>query len=71
MPPTFIGVVFGLFITGTPLSLPAAIGVIVLAGIVVNNAIILVDYINILRRRAWSAMKRSSKQAQAVCVRSS
>lgn len=51
MPPTFIGVLFGLFITGAPLSMPAAIGVIVLAGIVVNNAIILVDYINILRRR--------------------
>lgn len=51
LPPTIIGVLFGLFITGTPLSMPAAIGVIVLAGIVVNNAIVLVDYINILRRQ--------------------
>ena len=51
LPPTFIGVVFGLFVTGTDLSLPAAIGLIVLAGIVVNNAIVLVDYINILRRK--------------------
>ncbi|BFH29768.1 efflux RND transporter permease subunit [Paenibacillus melissococcoides] len=50
MPTTFVGVLFGLFITGTPLSVTALIGVIMLAGIVVNNAIILVDYINIQRR---------------------
>lgn len=51
MPPTLIGVVSGLFITGTPLGITALIGVIILAGIVVNNAIVLVDYINILRSR--------------------
>ena len=50
MPTTFTGVVLGLFITKTPLSVTALIGVIMLAGIVVNNAIILVDYINIMRR---------------------
>jgi HAE1 family hydrophobic/amphiphilic exporter-1 len=51
MPATVIGVLLGLFITGLPLSIPAFIGVIMLAGIVVNNSIVLVDYINILRRR--------------------
>lgn len=51
MPATVIGVLFGLFITQKPLSLPAFVGVIMLAGIVVNNAIVLVDYINILRRK--------------------
>nr|WP_301287958.1 efflux RND transporter permease subunit [Paenibacillus sp. MSJ-34] len=51
MPTSFVGVLLGLFITGTALSVTALIGVIMLAGIVVNNAIILVDYINILRRR--------------------
>ncbi|MEQ6378047.1 efflux RND transporter permease subunit [Bacillaceae bacterium S4-13-56] len=50
MPATVIGVVGGLYVTGLPLSVPAFIGVIMLAGIVVNNAIVLVDYINILRR---------------------
>ncbi|WCR28120.1 efflux RND transporter permease subunit [Paenibacillus thiaminolyticus] len=50
MPTMFIGVNFGLFITGTPISVTALIGIIMLAGIVVNNAIILVDYINIQRR---------------------
>jgi len=51
MPATVVGVFGGLFITGQPLSITAFIGVIMLAGIVVNNAIVLVDYINILRRR--------------------
>ncbi len=51
MPATVVGVLGGLFITGLPLSIPAVIGVIMLAGIVVNNAIVLVDYINIVRRR--------------------
>ncbi|ENH96575.1 acriflavin resistance protein family transporter subunit AcrB [Gracilibacillus halophilus YIM-C55.5] len=51
MPATIVGVLGGLFVTGKPLSITAFIGVIMLAGIVVNNAIVLVDYINILRRR--------------------
>lgn len=50
MPTTVIGVLFGLAATGTALSMPALIGFIILAGIVVNNSIILVDYVNILRR---------------------
>ncbi|MGN1402217.1 MAG: efflux RND transporter permease subunit [Bacillus sp. (in: firmicutes)] len=41
-----IGVSIGLTVTGTPLGLTAIIGIIVLAGIVVNNAIVIVDYIN-------------------------
>jgi len=51
MPTMFVGVMLGLFLTGTPLSVPAFIGIIMLAGIVVNNAIILVDYVNTLRSR--------------------
>jgi len=50
MPATFVGIVVGLVITGRPLSIPAYIGIIMLAGIVVNNAIVLVDYVNILRK---------------------
>ena len=44
-----IGVVLIFFLTGTNISIPAFIGIIMLAGIVVNNAIVLVDYINLLR----------------------
>ncbi|MBM7539852.1 efflux RND transporter permease subunit [Amphibacillus cookii] len=51
LPVSVVGVIGGLFITGTPLSIVGFIGIIMLAGIVVNNAIVLVDYINILRRR--------------------
>ena len=51
MPATVIGVVLGLFVTNLAFSIPVFIGIIMLAGIVVNNSIVLVDYINILRRR--------------------
>jgi len=51
LPATIIGVLLGLFVTGIPLSIPGFIGIIMLAGIVVNNSIVLVDYINILRDR--------------------
>ncbi|MFD2922969.1 efflux RND transporter permease subunit [Halobacillus naozhouensis] len=53
LPATIVGVSGGLFITGLPFSLPAFVGIIMLAGIVVNNAIVLVDYINILRRNSY------------------
>ncbi|AEG58889.1 efflux RND transporter permease subunit [Desulforamulus ruminis] len=51
LPPTFIGVIFGLGVTGNPISVTALIGAIMLIGIVLNNAIVLVDYINTLRKR--------------------
>lgn len=40
------GVFWGLFITGTPMSVMAMIGILILMGIVVNNGIVLVDQIN-------------------------
>ncbi|MGD6941627.1 efflux RND transporter permease subunit [Cytobacillus gottheilii] len=46
VPLMVIGVSIALTITRTPVSLTAIIGLIVLAGIVVNNAIVIVDYIN-------------------------
>lgn len=51
IPVTAVGVAFGLLVTGRSLGVGAFIGLIVLVGIVVNNAIILIDYINRLRRR--------------------
>ena len=50
-PLSIIGVVSILWATGTPLSAPAFLGVILLIGIVVNNAILLVEYIERGRRR--------------------
>jgi len=51
IPVASIGVVLSLLATGTAFNMQAFIGVIMLAGIVVSNAILLVDYINTLRRR--------------------
>jgi hydrophobic/amphiphilic exporter-1 (mainly G- bacteria), HAE1 family len=51
VPTAAIGVVLSLYLTGTSFSMQAYIGIIMLAGIVVSNAILLVDYINTLRRR--------------------
>jgi HAE1 family hydrophobic/amphiphilic exporter-1 len=51
VPFTVIGVTAGLLIFGSTLSIVAFMGLIALAGIVVNNAIVLVDYINLIRKR--------------------
>jgi HAE1 family hydrophobic/amphiphilic exporter-1 len=51
IPLASIGVVGALLLTGTPFSMQAYVGIIMLAGIVVSNAILLVDYANTLRRR--------------------
>ena len=51
VPLAFSGGALGLFITRRAVSVPAIIGALVLAGIVVNNAIVLIDYINTLRSR--------------------
>jgi len=63
MPPTIIGVILSLLITGRTLNVASLIGVIMLAGIVVNNAIVLVDYINILRRRDGMGRKEAILKA--------
>jgi len=56
LPMTFIGVVWMHIITGTIFSVVSGIGVVMLAGIVVNNGIILVDYTNLLRKRGYDLL---------------
>jgi HAE1 family hydrophobic/amphiphilic exporter-1 len=51
IPFAFTGVILALFLTSTKLSVIAFIGGVILVGIVVKNAIVLVDYINLLRGR--------------------
>jgi HAE1 family hydrophobic/amphiphilic exporter-1 len=46
----FIGVVLSLYLTGTTFNINSFLGSIVLVGIMVNNSIVLVDYVNLLRR---------------------
>ena len=51
IPLALVGAVLALYITGTTISVVVFIGLILLAGIVVNNAIVLIDLINKLRER--------------------
>jgi HAE1 family hydrophobic/amphiphilic exporter-1 len=53
IPFAFSGVIFALFITNTTLSIIAGLGAVMLIGIVVKNAIVLVDYINLMRDRGF------------------
>jgi len=66
VPLMIIGVGIMLFVTNTPISITVVIGLIVLAGIVVNNAIVIVDYINQLKRKG---MKSYDAIVKAVKVR--
>ncbi len=50
IPLALVGVVLGLLVSGTEVSVIVLIGVVMLVGIVVNNAIVLIDTINQLRR---------------------
>jgi HAE1 family hydrophobic/amphiphilic exporter-1 len=50
IPLAIVGVVIGLLVTGTDISVMVLIGVILLIGVVVNNAIVLIDCVNRLRR---------------------
>ena len=50
VPFAFIGVVLALVTTGTTFNMNSFLGAIVLVGIVVNNAIVMIDYANALRR---------------------
>lgn len=62
IPFAFIGVILGLLVTGLPFSLNTLISVVALAGVVVNNAIILIDFINSEREKGtdrWHAIINS------------
>jgi hydrophobic/amphiphilic exporter-1 (mainly G- bacteria), HAE1 family len=63
VPTSAIGVVLALYLTGTAFNLQAYLGVIMLAGIVVSNAILLVDYTNVLRRRDGMELREAVEVA--------
>ena len=66
IPLAFIGVVLALFISGKPINLPVLIGFVILGGIAVNNGIVLVDYINQLKRKG---VEKKDAILQACAVR--
>ena len=53
LPFAVTGVIFALVLTGTTLSIFSFLGLIMLMGIVTKNAIVLIDYTNILRERGY------------------
>ncbi len=63
VPLAVIGVVLMLWITGTTFNMQSYIGCIMLGGIVVNNAILLVDYTNLLRRRDGMGLREAIIEA--------
>jgi multidrug efflux pump subunit AcrB len=60
-----VGVVFALLTFGLPVSVMVMLGMIVLAGIVVNNAIVLVDYANRLVKRGQGIQEAALNAARA------
>jgi multidrug efflux pump subunit AcrB len=69
VPLGFIGVIWALFLTGNTLSVVSFIGIIMMVGIVVSNAIILVDYINRLRKEEGVELKEAVIRAGRIRLR--
>lgn len=59
VPLAVIGVVPTLLLTGTTINMQSLMGIIMLIGIVVNNAIVLVDYINLMRRERGMDIRKA------------
>lgn len=66
VPLTVTGVIIGLLVTFKPLGVGALVGLLILTGIVVNNAIVFIDYVNTLRKQG---MNRDEALATAGPVR--
>lgn len=63
VPLAIIGVILMLLLTGTTFNMQSYIGCIMLGGIVVNNAILLVDYTNLLRRERGLPFREAIEEA--------
>jgi len=65
LPFAAVGVIMGLVITNTPLSVMGMVGIIILIGIVVKNGIVLIDYTILCRERGMSAVDASVTAARS------
>ena len=61
----FMGVVLGLWATGTTLDIMSMIGILILIGIVVNNGIVLIDYTNLMRERGMSVLEAAETASRS------
>ena len=59
IPFAFVGVLLGLWVTGTPLGTMGMIGILILMGIVVKNGIVLIDYTILMRERGKGVAEAS------------
>ena len=66
IPLAFTGGLFGLWITGSEISMIALIGFVMLSGVIVNNGIVMVDYINQLR---YAGMEKKEAIVEAGMTR--
>jgi HAE1 family hydrophobic/amphiphilic exporter-1 len=57
LPMAFIGVIWGLIITGNEFGFYAFMGLVALIGIAVNDAIVLIDYINYLKKEGLDTVE--------------
>ena len=65
IPFAFVGVLLGLWVTGTPLGTMGMIGILILMGIVVKNGIVLIDYTILMRERGFSVAEASVVAAKS------
>ena len=59
IPFAFVGVLLGLWVTGTPLGAMGLVGILILMGIVVKNGIVLIDYTILMRERGYGIAESS------------
>jgi hydrophobic/amphiphilic exporter-1 (mainly G- bacteria), HAE1 family len=69
VPVALIGVVPTLLLTGTTLNVQSVMGLVMLVGIVVNNAIVLVDYLNLKRREDGLGVEAAAIEAARTRLR--
>ena len=65
IPFAFVGVLLGLWVTGTPLGAMGMVGILILMGIVVKNGIVLIDYTILMRERGKSVAEASVIAAES------
>lgn len=65
IPFALVGVILGLWVTGTPLGVMAMIGIIILLGIVVKNGIVLIDYTILCQERGMDVRSSSVTAAKS------
>lgn len=68
LPPTFVGAILGLYLTHNTLNINSMMGMVMLVGLVTNNAIVLVDYTNQLRDKG-QPLSEALMQAGSIRLR--